>query len=82
MCQSITDMAQKKAAINLSSEEVKQLGKELFELRFNHWVDKNMDNPDPYEFEKSFDEMMKSCIHEIMKISSGPTPRDKNLKKN
>ena len=75
-------MARKKAAINLSGKEVKQLGKELFELRFNHWVDNSMDNPDPYEFEKSFDEMMKSCIHEIMKISSGPTPRDKNLKKN
>lgn len=74
-------MARKKAAINLSSEEVKQLGRELFELRFNHWVDNNMENADPYEFERSFDEMMKSCIHEIMKLSSGPTPKDKNLKK-
>lgn len=75
-------MARKKAAIILSIEEVKQLGKELFELRFNHWVDNNIENSDPYEFEKSFDEMMKSCIHEIMKLSSGPTPKDKNLKKN
>ena len=82
MCQNITAMAQKKAAINLSGEEIKQLGKELFELRFNHWVDDNINNPDPYEFEKSFDEMMKSCIHEIMKLSSGPTPKDKNVKKN
>ncbi len=75
-------MARKKAAITLSNGEIKDIGKELFGLRFGDWVDKNIDNPDPYTFEKTFDEMIKSCIQEIMQLSIGPTPSDKNLKKN
>lgn len=75
-------MARKKSKIQLSKEEVKQVSKELFAFRFSDWVDKNWDNPDPFEFEKSFDTMIKACIHELMQISTGPAPKDKNLKKN
>lgn len=75
-------MPQKKAEISLSKSEIKQLAKELFELRFNDWVDNNIDNTDAYAFEKSFSLMMQTCIHEIMQLSSGPIPKDKNLKKN
>jgi hypothetical protein len=75
-------MAQKKAPITLTKEEVKQLSKDLFDFRFSEWVDKNWDNPDAYEYEKTFDIMMKACLHEIMQLTTGPTPKDKNLKKN
>jgi hypothetical protein len=75
-------MPRKKSSVNLTKEEVKQISKELFELRFSAWVDKNWENPDAYEYEKSFDLMIKECLNELMQLAAGPTPQDKNLKKN
>jgi len=75
-------MPRKQIPVNLTKEEVKQISKELFDLRFSEWVDKNWDNTDAYEYERSFDLMIKECLHELMQLSAGPTPKDKNLKKN
>lgn len=75
-------MTRGKSPIRLSKEEVKQTSKELFDLYFSKWLDTHWETPDPYEFEKSFDTMMKACIHELMQLSTGPEPKDKNLKKN
>jgi len=39
-------------------------------------------NPgDSYDYERSFDAMMKARIHELMQLSAGPEPKDENLKK-
>lgn len=75
-------MSRKKSTVSLSKEEVKQVSKELFDLRFSAWLDKNWGNPDAYEYEKSFDQMIKECLQELMQLAAGPTPKDKNLKKN
>jgi hypothetical protein len=75
-------MPRRKSDISLSKEEVKQVSKDLFDLRFSEWVDKNWENPDAYEYERTFDTMIKACLQEIMQLSTGPTPKDKNLKKN
>jgi hypothetical protein len=75
-------MPRNKGTTSLSKEEVKQISKELFDLRFSEWVDNNWGNPDAYEYEKTFDTMIKGCLQEIMQLAAGPTPKDKNLKKN
>ena len=75
-------MPKTKSEIRFSKEEVKQISKEIFDLRFTDWLDTYWESGDPYEFEKSFDTMMKACIHELMQLSAGPEPKDKNLKKN
>lgn len=74
-------MRRKQIPVSLTKEEVKQISKELFELRFSEWVEKNWENADAYEYERSFDLMMKECLHELMQLAAGPTPQDKNLKK-
>lgn len=75
-------MAKPKSAVRFSKEEVKQISKEIFDLRFSQWLDAHWESGDPYDYEKSFDTMMKACIHELMQLSAGPEPKDKNLKKN
>lgn len=75
-------MPKTKSEIRFSKEEVKQISKEIFDLRFTEWLDTHWESVNPYEFEKSFDTMMKGCIHELMQLSAGPPPKDKNLKKN
>lgn len=75
-------MARPQAPISLTKEEVKQAGKEVFELRFEEWIEKHWQNPDSYEYEKTFDLMLKACMQELMQLTSGPVPKDKNLKKN
>lgn len=75
-------MPKTKNEIRFSKEEVKQISKEIFDLRFTDWLDTYWESANPYEFEKSFDTMMKACIHELMQLSAGPPPKDKNLKKN
>jgi hypothetical protein len=63
-------------------EEAKQISKEIFDFRFSEWLYTHWGSADPYEYEKSFDTMMKACIRELAQLSAGPEPKDKNSKKN
>ena len=54
----------------------------IFEKYYNEWVASPGRNISGYDYERTYDEMMKKVEKEIFQVSLGDAPNNKNRKKN